>query len=241
MKKIQNVKSKILLAALVHLFATTICFAQFNELKYTAGFSAGPNRSYTDVKKGGWGHTVVIDGNFYVLKYLTVGLEAQYGLVQGGNVNTDPYNRQFANRYFSGAATTRLMIGRIIDPQRSEFLYGIRGLYIGTGVGLIKNHLIDIVRYRPSFSDDPGYGPFPGTDNSVNLVIPVSLGINFYIAESGFVSNFILNFNAQSNVTLGEGLDGYNDPTKKFENNKEDVYNVYSVGVKYIIGRYRYY
>lgn len=220
---------------------TTTGFAQFNELKYTAGISAGPNRSYTDVKKGGWGHTVAIDGNYYVLKYLTVGLEAQYGLVQGGDVNTDTYNRQFANRYFSLAATTTLMIGRVINPESSEFLYSIRGLYLGTGAGLIKNHIIDIVRYRPNFSNDPGYGPFPGTDNSVNLVIPVNFGINFYIGESGFVSNFILNINAQSNLTLGEGLDGYNDPTRKFKNNKEDIYNVYSVGIKYIIGRYRYY
>lgn len=227
--------------AMFLLGSVEVASAQFNELKYTAGFSAGPNRSYTDVQKGTWGHTFAIDADFYPFRYLTVGLEAQAGLVQGGNINTDANNRQFANRYYSGTANAKLMIGRIINPQSSEFLYSIRGLYLGSGVGLIKNHMIEIVRFRPSFSNDPGYGPFPGQDNSINLVIPVNFGINFYIGESGFVSNFIINVNAQSNVTLGEGLDGYDDPTIKFRNKKEDIYNVYSVGLKYIIGKYRYY
>lgn len=216
-------------------------FAQFNELKYTMGISAGPNFSYTDVKKGTWGHTFAADFNFYPFRYLTIGLEGQAGLIQGGNINTDLYNRQFANRYISLRLNTKLMIGRVFDVYNSELLYSLRGIYVGSGVGIIKNHMADIVRYRPSFSNDPGYGPFPGKDDSYNLVLPVNFGVNFYVAESGFVSNFIININAQSNVTWGEGLDGYDDPTEKFKNKKEDIYNVYSVGVKYILGRYRYY
>ena len=226
----------------IFLFCTSgVASAQFNELKYTAGFNVGPNRSYTDVKKGGWGHTFAADLNFYPFRYVTVGLEGQAGLIQGGDINTDLNNRQFANRYVSLTLNGRLMVGRLINVQRSEFLYTIRGLYAGVGAGIIKNHMVDIVRYRPSFSDDPGYGPFPGKDDSFNLMFPFNVGINFYIAESGFVSNFILNVNAQSNVTLGEGLDGYDDPAVKFKNRKQDIYNVYSVGIKYIIGRYRYY
>ena len=224
-------------------FACTIecAFAQIKELKYTAGFSVGSNHSYTDVKKGGWGHTFALDVNYYPLPYLTVGLEGQTGLIQGGNINTDLYNRQFTNRYASLTINSKLMVGRFFDVEDSKFLYNIRGLYLGAGAGVIKNHITDIVRYRPSFSNDPGYGPFPGKDNSINAVFPFNLGINFYITESGFISNFIINVNAQSNITIGEGLDGYNDPTVKFKNKSPDIYNLYSVGVKYIIGRYRYY
>ncbi|MET4080511.1 hypothetical protein ABIB40_000455 [Pedobacter sp. UYP30] len=234
-------KFKIFGLAVLLFCSVQGAFAQFNELKYTAGINVGPNRSYTDVKKGGWGHTFAVDFNYYPLRYLTVGLEGQTGLIQGGNINTDLYNRQFANRYASLAITGKLMVGKLFKVESSEFLYAMRGLYAGVGAGIIKNHMIDIVRYRPSFSDDPGYGPFPGKDDSYNVVLPFNLGINFYIAESGFVSNFIINVNAQSNITIGEGLDGYDDPPNKFENKKQDIYNVYSVGIKYIIGRYRYY
>ena len=133
------------------------------------------------------------------------------------------------------------MMGKLFKVDGSEFLYTLRGLYLGVGAGVIKNHITDIVRFRPSFSNDPGYGPFPGKDDSYNIALPFNLGINFHIGESGFVSNFIINVNAQSTVTIGEGLDGYDDPTAKFKNKKEDIYNFYSVGIKYIIGRYRYY
>ncbi|MGY3052662.1 hypothetical protein ACVWYG_000858 [Pedobacter sp. UYEF25] len=216
-------------------------FAQIKELKYTAGVNIGPNYAYTDVKKGEWGHTFAFNADYYPFSYFTVGLEAQTGIIQGGNIRTDLYNRQFANRYASLTVDSKVMVGRLFNVERSEFLYAIRSLYVGIGAGVIKNHMIDVVRYRPSFSDDPGYGPFPGKDNSYNAVFPFNLGINFYIAESGFVSNFVINVNAQSNLTIGEGLDGYNDPATKFLNKSPDIYNVYSVGVKYVIGKFRYY
>ena len=51
----------------------------------------------------------------------------------------------------------------------------------------------------------------------------------------------MINFNAQSNFTFGEGLDGYNDPSTKFKNYDPDTFNVYSLGVKYFFGSIKAY
>lgn len=45
-----------------------------------------------------------------------------------------------------------------------------------------------------------------------------------------------MNINLQSNLTIGEGLDGYDDSPVKFKNSSPDIYNYYSVGIKYHFG-----
>ena len=211
--------------------------AQIKELKYVIGINAGANRSYTDVKKGGWGNTFLADFDYFVTPEISIGLEAQYGLVQGGDYFTDLYNRQFSNRYGSLTLNGRAMIVKFLDYERSDFLYSIRGLYAGVGLGVIKNHIISIVRFSPKYPAELGYKPYPGKDDSFNTVVPLNVGYDFNILESGFESRLIINVNAQSNFTFGEGLDGYDSSSGG--SGSPDIFNVYSVGVKYILASKR--
>ncbi|PWS28008.1 hypothetical protein DHW03_10635 [Pedobacter yonginense] len=234
-------RSTSLLAIL--LFTAQIVTAQSNYFKLSYGFGVGPNRSYTDVYKGTIGYTAYGVFDFHVSPFATVGLEGQYGKIQGGNINTDPHNRQFANKYTSVTVNGKLMLGEIINYDRSEFLYSIRGLYAGLGVGIINNKMSYIVRYKPN--TEAGYPPlgykFAGEDKSMNIVVPISVGYNYYIYDGYGYVRYVINFNAQANYTFGEGLDGYNDPDTKFKNYQPDQYNVYSIGFKYFFGNIKSY
>ncbi|MCZ4223828.1 hypothetical protein [Pedobacter rhodius] len=219
------------------LFVTFFCNAQSNYFKWSYGFGAGVNYSRTDVVHGNWGYTFSGNIDHHFTPFVTLGLEAQYGMVQGGDIVTDPHNRQFVNKYNGINANLKIALGEFIDYKSTSFLYKIRGLYGGIGLGAIKNKITDIVRYKPSWAaNDPGYGPFPGKDKSVDLWAPINLGINFYFNDKWGSIRYALNLNAQSNFTFGEGLDGYDDSSSKFKNYAPDTYNVYSIGFRYYLG-----
>ena len=223
-------------------FLVTFSFAQSNYFKWSYGLSAGPNYSKTDVVDGNWGYSINGEINHHFTPFLTGSVELQYGMVQGGDIVTDPHNRQFVNKYIGANANVKLMLGEVILFDRSRFLDNIKGLYAGIGIGLISNNITDIVRYKPSWAAyDPGYGPFPGDDKSMDLWVPINLGFNYYLYDGYGYVRYVLNFNAQSNFTFGEGLDGYNDPSTKFKNYDPDTYNVYSIGIKYFFGNIKSY
>ncbi len=233
---------KIIYVSLLFLFVVQNADAQSNYFKWSAGLSAGPNFSRTDVVNGGWGHTFAGTLDFHFTPFVTLGLEAQKGIVQGGDIRTDPFNRQFVNEYSGININFKMMLGEFINYNGSNFWNNLKGLYVGTGVGLIRNNITDIVRYKPSWAVvDPGYGPYPGQDKSYNVWLPFSLGFNYFLHDSYGYVRYAVNINAQSNFTFGEGLDGYNDPPKTFKNFAPDTYNVYSLGVKYFFGNIKVY
>jgi len=232
---------KVIYLTIFLLFVGFFSNAQSNYFKWSYGFGAGVNYSKTDVVDGNWGHTFIGNIDHHFTPFISLGLEAQYGIIQGGDIVTDPNNRQFVNKYKGINANVRVGLGEFIDYNETDFLYKIKGLYLGTGLGAIGNKITDIVRYRPSYSDDAGDGPFPGKDKSVSLWVPVNLGINFYFNDKWGAIRYALNLNAQTNFTFGEGLDGYDDPPAKFENYHPDTYNVYSIGFKYYLGNSRIY
>lgn len=233
---------KVTCLAVLLVFIGSFSFAQSNYFKFSYGLGAGINRSYTDVYNGSFGYTTYGVIDFHVTPFVTLGLEAQYGLVQGGDIVNDPHNRQFSNKYTAVSANVKLMLGELVNYDKSEFLYNIRGLYLGTGIGIINNNITDIVRYKPSWAAyDPGYGPFPGADKSLNMLVPINFGFNYYIEDGYGYMRYVININAQSNFTFGEGLDGYNDPSNKFKNYSPDVYNSYSIGFRYFFGKIKSY
>lgn len=234
---------KITSLIVMFLLTVQLASAQSNYFKLSYGFGVGPNRSYTDVYNGSIGYTTYSVFDFHVSPFVTVGLEGQYGMIQGGDINTDPHNRQFINKYTSLTVNGKLMLGELINYDRSEFLYNIKGLYAGLGVGIINNKMSDVVRYKPN--TEAAYPPlgykFPGKDKSMNIVVPINLGFNYYLNDGYGYVRYVINFNAQANYTFGEGLDGYDDPENKFQNYQPDQYNVYSLGFKYFFGNIKSY
>ncbi|TDG37564.1 hypothetical protein EZJ43_00265 [Pedobacter changchengzhani] len=232
-------KFSVLLIAF--LLLVSFSYAQSNYFKFSGGIGLGPNYSFTDVYKGKRGFTTYGTLDYHITPFVTAGLEAQFGSIRGGSITDDRYNRQFTNHYASISANAKIMLGEFVDYDKNDFLYNIRGLYGGLGIGVVNNNIVDIVRFRPSYSDDPGFGPFPGRDKSLNLLVPINLGINFFINDDYGYMRYVINVNAQSNVTFGEGLDGYNDPPSKYRNDAPDIFNTYTIGVKYFFGSIRSY
>lgn len=232
-------KKYILSILLISL--TTAVFSQQNLInfyKLGVGGGVGPTISYADVRENSQSFGGYITADYNFTPFFTAGIELQAGQIKGGDIITNPHNRQFKNNYKALTINTKIALGEFIEYYKSDFLNSVKGLYAGIGIGVIRNDMKSIVRYKPNTQAQyPPLGyEFPGKDKSTNLLVPVNLGINFYFKDYYDQLRYIVNINYQGNLTFGEGLDGYNDPQNKFENNAPDIYTLFSVGVKYNFG-----
>ncbi|MEE1946312.1 hypothetical protein VRU48_14400 [Pedobacter sp. KR3-3] len=228
---------KLILAA-SFLFLALAGHGQVNFYKLAAGGGFGATVSYADVRENsqsyaGYG---ALDYNF--TPFVNAGLEVQMGKVKGGNIVTNPHNRQFVNSFMAFSVGGKVALGQFVDYSDSKFLSVVKGLYLGAGLGAIRNKMTYIVRYKPNTQAEyPPLGyKFPGEDKSTNLLVPLNLGMNFYFKDGYDRLRYVLNFNYQGNFTFGEGLDGYDDPMGTFKNNNPDFYTLFSVGLKYNFG-----
>lgn len=228
---------KIAICLLLAL-ATVVSQAQVNFYKLTVGAGVGPTVSYADVRENSQSFAGYISADYNFTPFITAGLEFQAGQVKGGDIVTNPHNRQFKNNFKAFSVNAKVALGQFIDYSQSDVLNLFKGLYIGTGVGAINNNMKYVVRYKPN--TQAGYPPlgyeFPGKDKSTNLLVPINAGINFFFNDSYGDKRFALNVNYQANITFGEGLDGYDDPLAIFANKASDIYTLFSVGVKYNFG-----
>jgi hypothetical protein len=232
---------QIKLEKLNSLYIIIICLvisytasAQSNFYKIGIGGGAGLTQSFTDVSKHGIASSIYGVADYYFTPFISVGLEGQIGQITGGDINTDIANREFINTYKSATLNAKVFLGSLIDYSYSRPGNLLRGLYLGSGLGVIKNVFKpeNIVRYQPGTNY-----LFPGEDNSYNILIPINLGLNIYFADGNGDYRYVVNFNFQSSITLGEGLDGYNDSPITFENGSPDIYNYMSVGLRYHFGQ----
>jgi len=224
---------KRILIITVLLAITFSSFAQSNFYKFSVGAGAGVTQSFADLRKHDFGVAGYGTLDYLLTPFLGIGLEFQKGEINGGSIRTDPYNRQFINSYQAGSFNFKISLGQIIDFNYNNPLNNLRGLYFGTGIGVIKNKMKGINRY--SFTDPAIY--YPGDDTSTEIYFPLNLGINFYFPDHDGFYRYVLNFNCQSNITLGEGLDGYDNTSITHKSGKPDIYAFYTVGVKYNFGK----
>ncbi|RZL47916.1 MAG: hypothetical protein EOP00_10605 [Pedobacter sp.] len=223
------------------LLIATIGFSQENFVnfyKFGVGIGLGATVSYADVRENSQSFGGYIHGDYNLTAFVTAGLELQAGQIKGGDINTNPHNRQFKNNYKAATINAKIALGEFIHYYRNDFLNVIKGFYVGIGLGAIQNDMKYIVRYKPNTQAQyPPLGyEFPGKDKSTNLLMPINLGMNFYFKDGYDQLRYILNFNYQGNLTFGEGLDGYDDPMATFENKSADIYTLFSVGIKYNFG-----
>lgn len=153
------------------------------------------------------------------------------GQIAGGDLQTDPNNRQFVNDYKAVSFNGKIYLGSILNYDFNRFANSIKGLYVGSGLGLMKNNISAIVRKQPG----TGY-IFPGTNSSVEPFVPLNLGINFYFPDHRGDYRYVVNLNFQGSISLGEGMDGYDDSPVTFRNTSPDIYSFFSVGFRYNIG-----
>jgi hypothetical protein len=216
------------------LIALLLCMnvmAQSNFYKLSIGGGIGYTHSFTDLQK----HDFDLAGygtlDYHFTPFFSLGGELQKGQIVGGSVESDPNERQFVNSYMSAKILGKIALGAFIDYNRNTFSNFAKDLYIGTGAGIIRNRMKSIARIQGS----TGY-VFPGKDLSNDIVFPFDLGLNIYFNSYSGYPRVAININLQTNVTIGEGLDGYDDSPVKFKNSNPDIYNYYSVGIKYHFG-----
>lgn len=220
---------KIILASLLLAFSTSV-YAQSNFYKLSIGGGAGFTRSYADLHEHNFGEAIYGTVDFFITPFLSLGFEAQNGTVKGGLSNLEPSGLRFKNSFRAVTANGKVYLGAFIDYQQSTFLEHIKGLYLGAGVGLIQNRNFDL-KYNNRNEPDRVHKAF-----TKEAVIPLNLGFNYYLPNKYGYYRYVLNANYQSNITLGEGLDGYDPSTIRFENGNPDVYTYLTLGLKYNFG-----
>ena len=229
---------KKLFITLLILPFTNLVFGQVNFYKIGVGAGLGTTISYADVRENSQSYAGYITADYNLTAFVTAGLEFQAGQIKGGDIITNPHNRQFKNNFKALTVNGKVAIGQFFNYERNNFLNAIKGLYFGVGLGAIQNNMKYIVRYKPN--TEAQYPPlgykFPGDDKSTNILMPVNLGMNFYFKDGNDQLRYIFNVNYQGNLTFGEGLDGYNDQMAVFRNEAPDIYSFLSVGIKYNFG-----
>ena len=220
---------KLSLAIILTLIPCCI-FGQANFYLLGIGMSGGITYPFSDVPKGNTAFAMAANFEYYMNPFLTAELEIQTGKITNFGKN-DPHLRSFTNSYQSLVLNSKVRLGLFTNFYYDDFLYAVKGFYIGTGLGAIKNKITKINRIKP---DGSNY-VFPGQDKSYNMIIPLNIGIDFYFFDNWGFPRYILNLNLQHNLSLGEGLDGYNDPPP-FKNRYPDYYGFFTAGFKYTFG-----
>lgn len=214
---------------------------QFNYRRYSIGLSTGITHAYTDVPEMKFAPGIAFTADYYITPFVATYLDLQFGNIKGGSKIVDfahlpnRHGREYSNTYISATVNGRLALAQLVYYQDRRLLNAIRGLYLGLGAGFIQNNVKN-VRVQPRQAWQTEDYIFPGVDNSVNLTVPLNMGINFEFKDSWNETKYILGINYQSNLTFGEGLDGYNDPPAIFENNGFDMYNMGTISLKYCFG-----
>ncbi|HEY0895929.1 MAG TPA: hypothetical protein VGE15_05205 [Sphingobacteriaceae bacterium] len=203
-------------------------YKNYNKLSF--GLGAGLTNTFTDVQLSGMAQSARLNADFYFTPFITAGLEGQVGSLHGGDATKDRHGREFTNSYKSVFATGKVHLGQFVDYERTAVLNNLKGLYVGTGLGIINNRMSRIVRTR-----NDGY-TFSGRDRSNNILLPLSAGVEYGLDDYWGKTRFIITAGFQFNVAFGEGLDGYDDPPEKFENRMPDTYIITAIGLKYCFG-----
>jgi len=220
--------------ALISALALLLClntFGQSNYYRLSVGAGYGLTQSFTDIQSHDFERAPYGTLDYFFTPFLSLGAEIQAGKIRALKAPEDPYQRQFINSYKAATISGKVYLGTFIDYDHSTFLNSIKWLYVGTGAGLVRNSITKITRIRNNSNVE-----FPGRNSSYEIMFPVNLGINFYFPDQSGNPRFGINLNLQSNTTLGEGLDGYDDSSETFKAGFPDIYNYYSIGIRYHFG-----
>jgi hypothetical protein len=218
----------------------TLCFykgkaqSSLNYATYGIGISASENRPYADLKREYKNKSYAITANYFFTPYVPIGLEFQFGKLSGGGntADLDKDLRRYENNYKALILHMDVQLGEVISYERNAFLNIVKNFYAGTGVGGIYNN---VNVNRTQAGSVPTY-TFPGKDSGVNFIVPLRFGYEFKFYNAYDQPNIRLDIGYQHNITFGEGLDGYDDPSTKFKNNAPDQYRQITIGIKVNFG-----
>lgn len=201
---------------------------------YSIGIGAGFTQSFTDAysRNVNLKPSVQTTFDYNFNQFTTAGIELQGGKVSGGINPVDDRSitspRYFDSKYAAAFINGKMQLGQLIKNPNSGFLNAVKRIYIGAGLGLIGNDHDDRIDVENSAGNESTY-----TVNykSMDMIIPLLTGINFYVKDMYRETRLIINLNLQVNMLPYDLMDGYEDV-----NNRPDVYTMGSVGIKIPFG-----
>ncbi len=230
-------------------FFNSNVFAQANFSRIGIGLSGGLTSNfsgltyglspiipgYEPIKTLATNKSRVVGGSldYFFTPFINAGIEYNSVQLKDG---TDKHNRAFISTFSSIELRGNVSAGQFIDFSYSPFLYAIRNVNAGIGLGFISgtNNVADFgsgafpSRQHP---DDLGKSEFSGV-----VAIPISIGYNVNIYDVYQETKFVIGANYKMNFTTTDNLDGYSDDPRFFENQNKDVYTSFSISVKYLFG-----
>ena len=221
----------ILVSALL-FFTAFSAAAQSNFYKISIGAGVGATQSFTEVPEHSFGLAGYGTLDYLFTPFVSLGLEIQKGEINGGDYEKDKQSRQFVNTYKALAISGKIALGQFIEDHYRGSANWIRGLYVGSGIGVIQNSTLYTLEANPSA---PNYINVL-EKKSKDLYLPLNLGVNFYFPDREGFYRYALNINYQANITTGEDLDGYDHSRITFKSGKPDIYTFLSIGLKYNFG-----
>jgi hypothetical protein len=210
-----------------------------NFYKFSVGAGAGVTRVFGDLNETKNSVAAYGTADYYFTPFVTLGIEGQVGQLIGGDKD-GPYKRAFKNKFMAASINAKAHLGAFLDKgfRNSEFLDVINGIYIGTGIGVIRNKVSDTYHAVKADGNRPAYDQ--GRDRSKDAFIPLNIGIDYALKDYHGWDRIIVNLNLQANFTFGEGLDGYDDSPVYTHNQYSDTYIFPTLGVKYKFGQVGY-
>lgn len=226
---------KKLILLLVFALSAIVVKAQvgYNYKSFAIGLDVGYERGYTNLAKqfDHFGESINFIYNYS--PYIPVAAELQFGTLSGGGLDPkiDKDGRMYTNHFEAFVLHGDFGLGEVIDYSESDLLNIVKNIYFGSGAGIVFNS--NTVQrnsiYVPSYV-------FPGNNSSINIIIPLRFGYEFKIYNEYQEPYMAIDLGYVHNVVFGEGLDGYDDPSKKFKNNASNQYRQITIGVKFSFG-----
>ena len=227
----------ILFAVFVLSAAATHAQDSYSYSKWGVAVFGGVNKPYVDLNQTNQGKSFSLVGYYNLTPYVPLGVELQTGELSGGSIVTDPSKRQFDNQYKAIFIHGDYSLGEVIDYEQSVLGSIVKDFYVGTGFGVIQNHMKFIQRYNLVTYQYPLLTyRYPGKDDSFSAALPIRLGYEFKIYDSMGTPFIGINVQYIHTITFNEELDGYTDPPSIFKNNSPDQYSLIRVGIKINFG-----
>jgi hypothetical protein len=209
----------------------------YNYKEFGIGLDVSYERGYTNVQRQDNHVSENINFIYNYSPYIPITAELQFGTLSGGGItpDKDPFGRMYTNKYEAFVVHADFQLGEVIDYSESDILNIVKNFYIGSGVGAVfNNNTVQRTNLYPQ--NGPLTYVFPGSDNSVNLTIPLRFGYEFKIYNDFQEPYMAIDLGYVHNLVFGEGLDGYDDPSTKFKNNATNQYRQIVIGVKFNFG-----
>jgi hypothetical protein len=230
---------KKLILLFIFVVSAVLAKAQmgYNYKEFGIGLDINYERGYTNVNRQLEHVGANINFVYNYSPYIPVVAELQFGTLSGGGLTPalDKYGRQYVNNYEAFLVHTDFQLGEVIDYSQSDLLNILKNFYFGSGIGFVFNsNTVQRTNIYPQ-NGSLSY-VFPGSDNSINLDIPIRFGYEFKLYNDFEEPYMAIDIGYVHNLVFGEGLDGYDDPSTKFKNNATNQYRQIQIGVKFNFG-----